>query len=235
MTTNKKMPSRLQKYLLINKNHKNKLNSSSYRKDDTPISIQNEPNSFLNFKSLQEKTYMIYEGSVSNDEVEYITKFLKEHRNIKKIMEIGFNGGLSCAAMLLASDEINIISFDIGEWDYVEKAKELIAKQFPNRHQLVIGDSTITLPKYDTNQYGTFDLIFLDGGHQKPVPELDITNSLKFLKKEGYIFMDDYCDAYGTGGVIEAYDKAVSKGLIKTVEGPFNGEGGRGWIVAQKC
>ena len=30
------------------------------------------------------------------------------------------------------------------------------------------------------------------------------------------------------------YDDAVARGLIQTIEGPFSGEGQRGWIVAQK-
>lgn len=223
------MPKRIQKYLIPRSIEKKPLTKKTLAPSKPPQTF------FMRFKALQEKKYKIREGSVSNDEATYITKFIKQHPNIKKIMEIGFNGGLSCASMLAASDDVYIVSFDIGKWDCVLKAKELIAKEFPNRHQLVIGDSTITIPKYDNSQYETFDFIFLDGGHQKPVPQLDIENSLKFLKKGGYVFMDDYCHTYGSEGVIEAYDEAVAKGWIKTFEGPFVGEGKRGWIVAQKC
>ena len=188
---------------------------------------------YRKFKGLQRERYHIVEGSVSEDEAEYTMQLLQRH-SIQKVMEIGFNGGLSCAAMLIASPDVHVTSFDLGQWGCVRPAADLMASQFTGRHSLVVGDSTVTLPAYDKSQHGAFDMVFLDGGHTAPVPGKDMANALPFLKPKGLIFMDDYCQTFGSQGVIQAYDDAVARGLIQTIVGPFSGEGQRGWIVAQK-
>jgi superfamily I DNA and/or RNA helicase len=77
-----------------------------------------------------------------------------------------------------------------------------------------------------------FDFVFIDGGHVDPVPRLDIQNMLKLLKPGGYLCIDDYCEAYGREGVIEAYEESVANGQLKTIDIEYFEN--RGWVFAQK-
>jgi predicted O-methyltransferase YrrM len=193
---------------------------------------------FKSFRSAQERLYDIDEGSVVNVQVEFILRFLQhDHPDIQHVLEIGFNGGLSSAAMLSARPNIRVTSFDIGEHSYVSAAKELIDETFgKDRHRLLVGDSTQTIPKFaQTCPPGTtFDFAFVDGGHDHPVPHLDITNVVPLVRKGGHMFVDDYCLTFGSRGVISAYNDAVSSGRLETVQGPFfDVETSRGWIVGR--
>lgn len=182
------------------------------------------------FCSIQPTRYDIVEGSVSKNQSRWLVELLQRHTEVKEVLEIGFNGGLSCASMLSARSDISVTSFDLGSWPYVYDAAKLIGEMFPGRHSITLGDSTKTLPNV---LYRQFDLVFLDGGHGTPVPQHDIRNALQVLKPGGLLVMDDYCAAYGIYGVIEAYDEAVLTGVLVTVSGPHS-DGDRGWIVGQK-
>ena len=82
------------------------------------------------------------------------------------VMEIGFNGGHSAQLFLETNKTLNLLSFNLGMYDYVLPAKKYIDILYPNRHTLILGDSTITVPKFiNENQNVKFDVIFIDGGH----------------------------------------------------------------------
>lgn len=190
--------------------------------------------SLQDFTSKQAKQYKIIEGYVSGVQIEYLQTFIRKN-NIKNILEIGFNGGISSAAMLSAASDVKVTSFDIGHWDYVSKAKQLVDEVFPERHTLIVGDSTVTVPAFSFPEGAPrFDLAFIDGGHTDPVPRLDILNVLPHMRDQGFIIMDDYCEMYGKYGVIKGYDDCVAQNVIKTIEGPIAGPGNSGWITAQK-
>ena len=76
-------------------------------------------------------------------------------------MEIGFNAGHS-SELFLKYTSAHVTSFDLGEHPYVSHAKEYI-DAYPGRHSLIIGDSTVTVPKC----IGKYDIIFIDGGHSQ--------------------------------------------------------------------
>lgn len=185
------------------------------------------------FKTEQAKRYTILEGSLIDDQAKYISEFLVQHPDVKRIMEIGFNGGYGSACFLAARSDITVVSLDIGRWDYVKDAKKLIDEYYPGRHTLVIGDSTQTLPKYQIGQGEPFDLVFIDGGHHTPVPQLDIKNSLPLLRPNGFILMDDYCTMHGSNGVIAAWDECVRDGRVKQVY-VTQKDAERGWALGTK-
>ena len=86
----------------------------------------------------------------------------------------------------------NGISIDIGAHPYVLTAKTWIDKEWPGRHTLVIGDSTTALPKLMKLVPSLSpDLIFIDGGHDAPVPEMDIHNCLQLARPDTWIVVDD--------------------------------------------
>jgi FkbM family methyltransferase len=128
---------------------------------------------------------------------------LVERRKPKSIMEIGFNTGHSALLFLaITPPEVKVVSFDLGEYAHVFVAKRFIDKRFPERHTLVTGDSTNTVPHYEEQVAHrmnsknppplTFDFIFIDGGHQGDIPEKDILNSYRLVTDEtNVVAIDD--------------------------------------------
>ena len=121
------------------------------------------------------------------------TAFLKKmvsSPSIKRVMEIGFNGGHSAELFLSSNPNVELVSFDIGHHDYLKHGKEFIDKKFPNRHTLIIGNSLHSVPEY-SNTEKTFDVIFIDGGHDYPIAYGDIVNCKNFAHIDTIVIMDD--------------------------------------------
>jgi predicted O-methyltransferase YrrM len=111
------------------------------------------------------------------------------NKNVKSVMEIGFNSGFSSLLMLLSNPNIKINCFDLGEHSYTLPCFIKLRETFGNRISLAVGDSTKTLP-YHIDE--TYDLIHIDGGHATEVAESDIFNSYKLSKDKTVLIMDDY-------------------------------------------
>ena len=129
-------------------------------------------NSFEEAEEFSTKQFNIYYlGSISNN-----------------IMEIGFNAGHSCLLMLLANPNSNITVFDICMHDYTLPCFEYINKYFPNRIELIKGNSLETVLDYKIKK---FDLIHIDGYHEPNHVRQDIINSRKLSKPNGIVILDD--------------------------------------------
>ena len=174
------------------------------------------------------RRYVMGEGYMTALQQGFLIEYIRQHEDIKNILEIGFNGGHGSCALLTARDDITVTSVDIYHHEYIDKAKNLIDECFPGRHTLIKGDSTEVVPKLTQ----TFDLVFVDGYHVDPVPYKDIVNSHRILKDDGIIIVDDYCLAYGTSGVIQGYNKAVDEKLYSHID-IFTFED-RGLAIARK-
>jgi predicted O-methyltransferase YrrM len=129
--------------------------------------------------------YNNYEGYCQQipQQVEDLIQLTKHS---KTVMEIGFNAGHS-AELFLSNSQCILTSFDIGYHDYVHNAKNYIDLMYPNRHTLILGDSTVTVPKCNN----TFDVIFIDGCHEYDVAKQDLENCIKLAHKDTIIIMDD--------------------------------------------
>ena len=57
-----------------------------------------------------------------------------------------FTGMTSCVSE--QDKNINLISFDIGWYNYTNLGKQFIDEKYPSRHKLIIGDSLKTVPKF---------------------------------------------------------------------------------------
>jgi predicted O-methyltransferase YrrM len=106
-----------------------------------------------------------------------LSQLVKGH---KRILEIGFNAGHSAVTFLASTDtDVTVTSVDLGEhMQTVPVAKEFIDQTFPNRHTLVLGDSRKVLSeewveKPESLVKGTFDFVFIDGGHAYDVALAD--------------------------------------------------------------
>ena len=82
----------------------------------------------------------------------------------------------------------DITCFDLGEHSYTQPCYKKIKETFGDRINLIVGDSNITIPKYNK----IYDFIHIDGGHSSDVANIDILNCLLLSKPKTIIIMDDY-------------------------------------------
>ena len=141
----------------------------------------------------------LLEGNIfmNHKTIEYTNKYLNKaknisnfvlNKNIKNVMEIGFNSGFSTLLMLLSNPNMKITCFDLGEHKYTMPCYVKLQEDFGDRIKLIIGDSRVTLP----NINDVYDLIHIDGGHSNEVAESDIINSFRLSKQKTILIMDDY-------------------------------------------
>ena len=114
---------------------------------------------------------------------------LVSNKKIKRVMEIGFNAGFSAALILFSNPDVHLTCVDLGFHRYVYPCYQKMKETFGDRIDIIIGDSTITLPFLLDKQY---DLIHIDGGHTREVAHSDIQNSYRLSKNETILIMDDY-------------------------------------------
>jgi predicted O-methyltransferase YrrM len=107
------------------------------------------------------------------------------------VMEIGFNAGHSADVFLKNNNTLILTSFDLGDHDYVKHAKTYIDETYPNRHNLILGDSRVTVPDYIKNNEIKFDVIFIDGGHEYEISNADMENCFYLAHKDTIVIMDD--------------------------------------------
>jgi predicted O-methyltransferase YrrM len=204
--------------------HYNRYGRSEGRVDFTKSSLTNYF-SKINFKNIEGYCYLFprkYE----------IFLDLLNNNNIKNILEIGFNGGHS-SEFFLNNSNANILSFDLGIHDYLSYGKRYIDNVFPNRHTLILGDSILTIPKYQTDI--KFDIIFIDGGHEYSVAKADLENCKRFAHSESIVIMDDtmytpeWVHDYTKGPTL-SWTKGIENNLIVEIgrEDICNG-GGISW------
>jgi len=100
-------------------------------------------------------------------------------KNANNIMEIGFNAGHSSLLYLLSNKNSKLTIFDICEHKYTIPCFKYLQSVFPNRLKIFPGDSTKTVPNfYKKNPNTKFDLIHIDGCHNKDIADKDFHNSL---------------------------------------------------------
>ena len=138
-------------------------------------------------------TYQIpvKEGQSAPSQLAFFAEFLDKDKQVRDILEIGFNAGFSAGTFLACRGNITVKSIDIGTHDYILLAQKCLENQYPGRLQLVVGDSADVLPQL-VRKNEKYDMIYVDGGHEKNTPYSDINFSLQLVKPGGYILVDDY-------------------------------------------
>lgn len=140
--------------------------------------------------------------------------------NAKSVMEIGFNAGHSADVMLAANTNMHLTSFDLGCHPYVSHAKEYMDKTYSTRHELVLGDSTLTVPDFIAGNPGrTFDVIFIDGGHTYEIATADLANCKRLSHSKTIVILDDTMFTPGwereyTTGPSRAWTEAIAAGHV---------------------
>jgi hypothetical protein len=160
------------------------------------------------------------EGFLRLDQAHYLHNLVVRNPGVHTVLEIGFNAGHSSFVFLEARPDVQVVSFDLGEHGYVSSAKDFIDKRFPGRHQLVLGDSTVTVPQYrQANPEAAFDLTFVDGGHDYPVAIADLRNCQPLAAPDGLVVMDDLLHWRSWGvGPVRAWDEVCAEGIVTPIE-----------------
>jgi predicted O-methyltransferase YrrM len=159
------------------------------------------------------------EGSSSPPQQDYLRQLVRRSR-ARLVGEVGFNAGFSSLAFLNADPGVRVVSFDIGQHDIVRHAKDFIDELYPGRHELIIGDSTLTVPRYAAeNPAASFDLVFIDGGHTYETVAADIVNMRAISHLGTCVVVDDLTPWLWWGeGPARAWTQAVSEERIIEVE-----------------
>jgi len=181
------------------------------------------------FDYIRTRNFVPDEGETHPEQAQWFINFCQKHGTYwENVAEVGFNGGLSAVLTLAALPHVNVVSYDIGGHPWITKARDTVQNRFPNRHTLILGDSRVTLP---ATQPATYDMLFIDGGHEGDVPYFDLKHGVRLVKPGAWIIMDDYCPSFGPQ-VMEAWDAAVGEGWIEQV-GPNHRNGSFGWVVGR--
>jgi predicted O-methyltransferase YrrM len=167
-------------------------------------------------------------------QVKHLIKLTEQ--NVLNIMEIGFNGGHSADVFLKNNQDLILTSFDLGCYDCVLHGKEYIDATYPNRHTLILGDSTLTVPVFiDENPNTKFDVIFIDGGHEYEIAKQDIENCFHLAHKDTIVILDDtvfikHWEEHWTVGPTQAWNENVEQNKILELKRENYGPGrGMSW------
>lgn len=159
--------------------------------------------------------HVVFEGSSGSQELAYLADLVRR-TSAATVLEIGFNAGLSSQALLSVSPSTRVVSFDLGDHPYVHRAKEYVDRRFPGRHELILGDSRTTLPRYaGSTARPVFDLAFVDGGHELDVVRADLRNTRALCAPNAHVVVDDLTPWRPWGvGPATAWREAIEEGLI---------------------
>ena len=166
-------------------------------------------------------------GSINNVQQGFLIEFLESNPKICNILETGFNAGLSAAIMMEARPDIRVVSSDIFWFDYTRRAKLLLDIAYPGRNTLFAGNSINTIPTLFTQFNYMPDFVFIDGGHDSPVPYIDMYYILNHIRPGTPVMIDDYCMEHGQSGVIVAVNRFIELGVLSDVK--FYNSEDRGW------
>jgi len=147
----------------------------------------------------------------------FIEQLMARYDTVRDVVEIGFNAGHSSYLFLSARPDVRVLSFDLGDHEYIDLTKGLIDRLFPGRHELIKGDSRVTVPAFADEHPGrSFDLIYIDGGHEYEVAKADIDNCRRLSTLRSLVVMDDLEPHHEWGvGPSQAWREAQERGLIE--------------------
>lgn len=104
-----------------------------------------------------------------------------------RVLEIGLDVGISARAFLESPNVKDLTSIDLAEC--TGAIKMIQAQGWDSRFTYLHGDSTEVLKTLTGEP--RYDLVFIDGNHTFDKTKLDIEWSWKYLKKPGFLVIDD--------------------------------------------
>ena len=113
-----------------------------------------------------------------------------------------------------------MVSFDILQHNHVYYSKLFVDINFPDKHILIGGDSSKTVPTFN-HFYPTtkFDLIFVNGDHTERGAYQDIINMKNYAHRDTFLIIDNVAPHCTFGkGVFKAWKRALEENIITHVE-----------------
>jgi hypothetical protein len=102
------------------------------------------------------------------------------------LLEIGFNAGHSCLLALSVNPALRYVGVDLGEHAYTNPCFRYLQTVFPDRVDLISGDSREVLPLT-----GDFDRFHVDGGHGLEITASDLRAVISMASPNATILVDD--------------------------------------------
>ena len=184
--------------------------------------------------------YTITEGTSSPNSLMWLLKLINDHApDAQKILEIGLNLGHSSDAMLEHTDA-QVVSFDLKQFGYSDLVENYFNKYYSDRHTIIWGDSTVTIPDYNTTsladpEFKFFDVIFIDGGHDYEIAKADLENCRELSDNDTVVILDDVVRTNPqpwNEGPTRAWEEMVAEGKIVEIENTYQTFAGSRGLVA---
>eukprot|EP00322_Chrysochromulina_rotalis_P019453 CAMPEP_0115870768 /NCGR_PEP_ID=MMETSP0287-20121206/22508_1 /TAXON_ID=412157 /ORGANISM="Chrysochromulina rotalis, Strain UIO044" /LENGTH=374 /DNA_ID=CAMNT_0003325523 /DNA_START=107 /DNA_END=1231 /DNA_ORIENTATION=- len=143
---------------------------------------------------------------------------LVQDPSVSTYCEVGFNGGHSAAAMLLANPKLTVHAFDLLMWKYSNTSSALLRTTFGRRFRMHPGDSADTIPAWFRDHLRSCDMLFIDGDHTTEGALLDMVHMRDAARPGAYVIADDINSSPGTALEIL---RALGQLRIEESYGPF--------------
>lgn len=125
-------------------------------------------------------------------------------KNIKNILEVGFNAGHSAILLLESNLQAKLYSF---EKYPIQKAITSIKNRYGHRFEIILGDSKNTLIEFQKRLVEA-DMVVIDGDHREFAPYYDLINLYQISKPGAVVIMDDLSCTN------QNYIRAVQEGYV---------------------
>ncbi len=129
----------------------------------------------------------------------YLNNYFKYSNDISDILEIGSYEGRSAIFFLKTFKNSKITCVDTwsGSDEHLKQNFNIIEANFDINTKSYQDDNRLkkiknTSNDFFSNNFKSFDLIFVDGDHSSEQVKKDINNSWKMLNNGGYLILDDY-------------------------------------------
>ena len=124
--------------------------------------------------------------------------FLSSQSWVKQVCEIGFNAGHSALFWLIGSNKTKLVSFDINAYEYTKSMSDFIKSLYPNRFEIVWGDSRKSVPFFRQQKKGikesfVCDVIVIDGSHMQDFVLTDLRNMRMMANTHQHLVIMDDC------------------------------------------
>ena len=143
-------------------------------------------------------------------QVEKLVRLVRLER-VSTYCEVGFNGGHTAAAVLSATKNVKVRSFDIGDYgDHTLRNAKWLSQIYPKRFNFTLGDSQWTIPQFakrvSTRAEPSCDVILVDGSHEQHATYKDLVHFRKAASLDAVVVTDDL-DSPAALAVLRAYEE----------------------------
>lgn len=148
------------------------------------------------------------EGNISD--VPELVDFLKsqlEQFKPWKVLHVGFNAGHSAEIILNADSVCSLVSIDLGIHTYTAPCAANLSSKIDKELVVILGDSRKQLKVLHNQQWGKFDMIYIDGGSQHAIAQQCLIDSIPLSHKNTIV-------------VLNGVDKRMNEDRPDWCEGP---------------